>query len=101
MNTRTTIIACLAFAAGAPAMAQPATVVDAHKYCWAENLGHINWRDAGSPAGQQGARLHRYFLSGFLWSENAGYINLGDGSPAAGASYANATGADSASTATP
>ena len=29
-----------------------------HKFSWSENCGWMNWRDAGSPPGSQGARLH-------------------------------------------
>lgn len=80
------------------ALAQPVLaqdeVSDINKYCWGENIGYINWRDAGNPAGSQGARLHNSFLSGFAWSENTGWINLGDGTPANGVSYANAEGSD-------
>jgi hypothetical protein len=71
------------------------SVVDpSHRYCWGENIGFQNWRDAGAPAGSQGARIHASFFSGFVWGENIGFINLGDGSPADGVGYANQTGAD-------
>jgi hypothetical protein len=40
------------------------------KYAWGENVGWTNWRDAGNPAGVQGARVHATFLSGFVWTEN-------------------------------
>ncbi len=53
----------------------------AHKFCWSENCGFINWRDGGSPSGAQGVRLHATFLSGFAWGENIGWINFGDGTP--------------------
>jgi hypothetical protein len=66
----------------------------AAKRAWGENIGWTNWRDAGSPAGAAGARLHDAYLSGFVWSENVGWINLGDGAPANGAAYANLNGAD-------
>jgi hypothetical protein len=62
-----------------PALAQ--TNVDSvNKYSWSENCGWMNWREAGSPAGQQGAYLDRAggFLSGFVWCENIGWINLGN-----------------------
>lgn len=77
------------------ALASHASDIDAtNKYAWSENTGWTNWRDAGSPAGQQGIRIHGTFLSGFAWSENAGWINLGDGTPADGVEYANLAGDD-------
>jgi len=63
------------------------------KFCYAENAGWMNWRDAGSPQTSQGVQLNAAstFLQGFVWAENVGYINLGDGSPANGTAYANPT----------
>src|SRR5262245_56152644 len=82
-----------ALALSAPALAQ--TNVDAaHKFTWGENIGWLNWRDAGTPLGNQGVRLHATFFSGFIWAENVGWINTGDGTPANGSTYANTTGAD-------
>ena len=89
-----TILATLTALAPAAAASAQSSVVPNHKYCWSENVGFMNWRDAGFPAASQGARLHATFFSGFVWCENVGWVNLGDGSPANGASYANATGAD-------
>ncbi len=75
------------------AMAQ--TNIDpVHKFSWQENCGWMNWRDAGSPAGSQGARVHATFLSGHVWGENIGWIVLGDGTPGGGTAYTNADGAD-------
>ena len=56
-------------------------VQDAHKFSWQENCGWMNWRDAGTPAGQQGVvlNLNAGFMSGFIWMENAGWINMGNG----------------------
>ncbi len=78
----------------APAALAQSDVDPLHKHCWGENIGFINWRDAGNPIASQGARIHGSFLSGFVWGENIGYLNLGDGAPANGAAYANATAAD-------
>ena len=90
---RTTLTALLPLAlAAAPAAAQT-NVSATNKFCWGENVGFLNWRDASS--GAQGARLHATFLSGFVWGENIGWVNLGDGTPANGTSYANTDGADS------
>jgi hypothetical protein len=79
--------------AAAPALAQSDVSVS-HKMCWGENVGFMNWRDAGSPVASRGVHLHGTFLSGLVWAENVGWINLGDGAPANGTVYANATGAD-------
>ena len=93
-SARTLSIAscCAAFAAG-PALAQTDVAPD-HKHSWGENIGFMNWRDAGEPDGAQGVRLHASFLSGFVWGENTGWITLGDGDPDDGSSYGNADGAD-------
>lgn len=76
------------------ALAQ-SVVSPTHKYTWGENIGWINFRDAGQPAGGQGVMLDPTILSGYAWGENIGWMNLGDGSPANGTSYANTTGSDS------
>jgi hypothetical protein len=78
----------------APAALAQSNVDPSQKWSWSENTGWMNWRDAGNPAGSQGASLGSTAMSGFVWSENTGWINLGDGSPANGISYANTTGAD-------
>jgi hypothetical protein len=73
----------------ANALAQT-NVLDAHKSSWQENCGWMNWRDAGTPAGQSGVFLDAAggFLSGLIWCENIGWINVGNG----GGPYANTTG---------
>lgn len=74
MNRTITLVALLPLALmAAPALAQT-NVSSTNKYCWAENVGYLNWRDANG--GAQGARLHATFLSGFIWGENIGWINL-------------------------
>jgi len=84
-----------------PAHALAQTDIDpGHKHSWGENIGFMNWADAGDPDGTQGVRFHAVpgggaFLSGFVWCENAGWLHLGDGTPADGTAYANTTGADS------
>lgn len=64
-----------------------------NKWSWGENIGWTNWFDDGVTAGAivepSGA-----ILSGFIWSENVGWLYLGDGAPDFGATYGNATGAD-------
>lgn len=62
------------------------------KWSWGENIGWMNWRDAGD--GSQGVVREGDFLGGYIWSENVGWISLGDGSPANGSSYGNIEGAD-------
>jgi len=66
----------------------------ANKFSWSENCGWMNWADAGSPIGTQGAVIAGSFASGFVWMENAGWVNLGDGTPTNAVNYANLTGAD-------
>ncbi len=81
----------------APSSAVAQTNVQAaHQNAWGENIGFLDWRDAGSPVGSRGAHLHRSYFSGFVWCENAGYLNLGDGTPGSpsGSSYANTAGTD-------
>ena len=90
-----------AAACASPARAQVSLVHPVDKFCWGENVGYFNWRDAGAPPspGAQGARVHTSFLSGFVWGENVGWVNLGDGTPGAtgpgGPRYANIEGTDS------
>ena len=97
VRTRSTglLFAALALAAFAPmAHAQDSNVNATNKYTWGENIGWMNWRDAGNPVTSQGAVIRSTFLSGFVWAENVGWINLGDGTPANGVSYANANSTD-------
>ncbi len=93
MNRATACSFVLLAALPSVALAQ-SNVAPAHKFSWGENIGWMNWHDAGSPVGAQGAHIGSSFLSGFIWCENVGSINLGDGTPANGVSYANTTGAD-------
>jgi len=94
--TRSFLIAFpLALLAGAaPALAQPTNISQTNKWSWSENCGWMNWRDAGSPAGSQGARIGTSRLSGFVWGENIGWVHLGDNTPASGVHYANLNGSD-------
>lgn len=62
------------------------------KWSWSENIGWMNWRDAGG--GSQGVFREDDFLGGLIWAENVGWISLGDGAPANGSSYGNVDGAD-------
>jgi hypothetical protein len=82
--------ACLSLLIAAPALAQSSDIAPDHKFSWGENIGWMNWRDAGSPIASQGVRVHAGWLSGFIWCENVGWVNTGDGAPANGVSYQNA-----------
>jgi hypothetical protein len=85
---RTPLAIALSILPAAAAVAQ--TPIDpAHKFCWQENTGWLNWADAAQPV-----RVGATILSGFIWSENVGWINVGDGTPASGTTYGNTTGAD-------
>jgi len=85
------VTSTIAGACAAPALAQ-SNVDPASKMSWSENCGYMNWFDAGTPTGIQGARfdLAGGFAQGFIWAENIGWINLGNGGP-----YANTTGQNS------
>jgi len=92
MNT--CILTALAVASLAmQARAQTSINAD-HAFSWGENVGWLNWREAGLPAGSAGVRVHPSFLSGYVWGENVGWISMGDGTPTTGRSYANLTGLD-------
>jgi len=66
----------VAFAPATPALAQ---AIDPNKkYAWGENVGFLNFADAGNPPGSQAAFAHPTFLEGFVWGENIGWINLDD-----------------------
>jgi hypothetical protein len=81
--------------ASGAALAQNSNIDATNKFSWGENIGWMNWRDAGNPVTSQGAVVHVKYLSGFVWGENIGWINLGDGTPAgAGGQYANVNGTD-------
>ncbi len=72
----------------APALAQE--IDQNHKHAWGENVGWLNFADAGDPPGSLSVRVHAEFLEGFVWAENAGWINLGNG----GGPYTNNDGAN-------
>ena len=92
MNVHMPVLCVLCFAGSASA--QTSNVDSSHKFSWGENIGWMNWRDAGSPAGSQGAIFDPGVLSGFVWCENVGFLNLGDGSPSNGVAYSNVSGND-------
>jgi len=64
------------------------------KFSWCENVGFMNWADAGDPLGSQSVLIQPSYLTGFIWCENTGWLKLGAGIPADGASYANSDGSD-------
>ncbi len=55
-------------------------VLPTAKFAWSENCGYLNFRDAGTPAGNQGVEIVGDHLRGFIWGENIGWINVGNGS---------------------
>ncbi len=62
----------------APAMLAQSNVDTTNKWAWGENIGWLNWRDAGNPAGTQGVVFETNHLRGYIWGENIGWINLDD-----------------------
>jgi hypothetical protein len=90
-TAHTLVLSALAASA---ALAAPSNVDSADKFAWGENVGYLNFRDAGSPSGAQGVVIGTRFLSGFAWGENIGYVNFGDATPFNGLSYANLDGTD-------
>lgn len=48
-----------------PALAQD--IDSTQKFAWGENVGFLNFADAGNPAGSQAAFVQPTFLSGFVW----------------------------------
>ncbi len=93
MKTNTAAI-LLAMIPAAAASAAPSNVSPTNKFAWGENVGFLNFRDAGSPVGNQGVVIGTRYLSGFAWGENIGFVNFGDGTPVNGLSYANLDGGD-------
>jgi hypothetical protein len=91
LHRRTTLAALGLMAGCMPAFAQD-RIDGERKWSWGENIGWMNWRDAGP----HGVRVNEGFLSGWIWSENVGWISLGDGSPdsSGGTQYGNASGVD-------
>lgn len=76
------------------AVADPSNVDPFHSNSWGENIGWMEWFQAGPTPGNQGAVIGATFMSGFVWCENVGWMNLGDGTPGAGSAYANVNGSD-------
>lgn len=93
-TTRTFFSAAAILCLCSPSALAQSDISPVHKWSWGENVGWMNWRDAGSPPASSGVLLPADYLSGFVWAENIGWINMGDGTPANGVAYANATGAD-------
>jgi hypothetical protein len=48
------------------ALAKPLGLDTVRKWSWGENVGFMNWREVGSPAGSQGSLLYPDILSGFV-----------------------------------
>lgn len=71
-----------------PASAQ--SIDPENKHAWGENIGLLNFADAGDPAGSQGVFAQSEYLEGYIWAENVGWIKVGAGN----GPYGNASGAD-------
>jgi len=84
----TRIITILIALTLAPALLAQSNVDTTNKWAWGENIGWLNWRDAGTPAGAQGVVFETNHLRGLIWAENVGWINVGNGS----GPYTNTTG---------
>ncbi len=95
MRTAHIATTLLGLTLAASAGAQPTNVSATNKWSWGENIGWMNWRDAGDPDGAHGARIGTNRLSGFVWCENVGWMHLGDNTPSGGVHYANTDGSDS------
>jgi hypothetical protein len=89
-----TALATIVLAGAAPLALAQSDINPLRKHSWGENIGWMNWRDAGSPPSGQGVLIPADYLAGHIWAENVGWISLGDGTPADGLAYANTTGAD-------
>ncbi|MBN8598329.1 MAG: hypothetical protein J0L78_11710 [Planctomycetes bacterium] len=70
------ILVSIAFAACASAQSN---ISSTDKFCWSENAGFINWRDANGGMGGVLVMKESGLLQGFAWCENTGYINMGSG----------------------
>ena len=60
----------------APATAQ--SIDPDNKHTWGENIGFLNFADAGDPDGTEAVFAETDHLSGYVWGENIGWINLDD-----------------------
>jgi len=63
------------------------------KFAWGENIGWLNFRDAGTPAGTGGMVVLGDHIGGWVWGENVGWITLGASVSTLDGPYSNATGA--------
>ena len=81
-----------ALALSTPALAQARDVLDAAKHAWGENIGWLNFRDAGSPPASEGLVVLADHLGGWIWGENVGWISLGASTNSIDGPYTNTTG---------
>ncbi len=88
---RALIVSLALFGAAPAALAQLSNIDEYNKYCWSENIGFLNWRDADSAAA--GVRFYPTHARGAIWGENIGWIRLGSG-PADTYQYTNIDGLD-------
>lgn len=61
-----------------------------NKHAWGENIGFLNFADAGDPDSTEAVFAETDHLSGYVWGENIGWINVGTGN----GPYANTSGTD-------
>ncbi|MCA9276515.1 MAG: hypothetical protein KDA29_10860 [Phycisphaerales bacterium] len=61
-----------------------------NKFAWGENIGFLNFADAGDPPGSAGVFANPDHLEGFIWGENIGWVHVGAGN----GPYDNTTGLD-------
>ncbi len=85
-----TTLAALALTAAAHA--QFCDVSDTDKFAWGENIGWLNFRDAGTPAASGGLVVLGDHVGGWVWGENVGWISLGASTSSIDGPYSNATG---------
>lgn len=80
------------------AFSQPSNIDPVKKHSWSENVGWMNWADAGDPPRASGVYVFATFgssaLAGYAWGENIGWVRFGDGSPTDGVSYSNTDSSD-------
>ena len=78
MNTKTRAIGIVLATVSYGMAAGPGSsnIDPTNKWSWSENIGHMNWRDAGNG---EGVVVQSDHLAGTIWLENAGFMNVGNG----------------------
>lgn len=94
MNTNLKRVICYAtliITTGLIASQSSAQFIDPdNSFAYGENIGFLNFADAGDPAGSEEVFAASDFLEGYIWSENTGWIHLGAGA----GPYSNTSGLD-------